>query len=100
MSTMQKNGASPFAPDSYKVWRNVMDYGDKGDGVADDTEAINKAISDGGRCGAKCGSSTIYPAVIWFPAGTYLVSTPIIQYYNTQFLGDVSCHCHSFYSKN
>ncbi|KAH2526848.1 hypothetical protein KXW97_002492, partial [Aspergillus fumigatus] len=31
---------------------------------------------------------TIYPAVIWFPAGTYLVSTPIIQYYNTQFLGD------------
>ncbi|KXG46668.1 Pectin lyase fold/virulence factor [Penicillium griseofulvum] len=88
MSTMQKNGASPFAPDSYKVWRNVMDYGAKGDGVADDTEAINKAISDGGRCGANCGSSTIYPAVIWFPAGTYLVSTSIIQYYNTQFLGD------------
>ncbi|KAH1474347.1 hypothetical protein KXX06_005921, partial [Aspergillus fumigatus] len=57
-------------------------------GVTDDTEAINRAISDGGRCGANCGSSTIYPAVIWFPAGTYLVSTPIIQYYNTQFLGD------------
>ncbi|KAH2000894.1 hypothetical protein KXV97_007434, partial [Aspergillus fumigatus] len=88
MSSMEKNGASPFAPESYKVWRNVRDYGAKGDGVTDDTEAINRAISDGGRCGANCGSSTIYPAVIWFPAGTYLVSTPIIQYYNTQFLGD------------
>ncbi|KAH1335252.1 hypothetical protein KXX14_008588 [Aspergillus fumigatus] len=88
MSSMEKNGASPFTPESYKVWRNVRDYGAKGDGVTDDTEAINRAISDGGRCGANCGSSTIYPAVIWFPAGTYLVSTPIIQYYNTQFLGD------------
>jgi len=36
------------------------------------------------------GSSTIVPAVIWFPGGTYLISTPLIQYYNTQFLGDVS----------
>lgn len=51
--------------------------------------AINKAISDGDRCGADCGSSTIYPAVVFFPPGTYLVSSPIIQYYNTQFLGDV-----------
>ncbi|KAK2750071.1 hypothetical protein FQN57_004563 [Myotisia sp. PD_48] len=88
MASMAQNGASPFAPQSYKVWRNVRDYGAKGDGVTDDTEAINRAISDGGRCGANCGSSTIYPAVIWFPGGTYLVSTSIIQYYNTQFIGD------------
>jgi hypothetical protein len=66
-----------------------MDYGAKGDGVTDDTAAINLAISDGGRCGANCGSSTIYPAVVYFPPGTYLVSSSIIQYYNTQFLGDV-----------
>ncbi|KAL4756751.1 pectate lyase superfamily protein-domain-containing protein [Aspergillus foveolatus] len=65
-----------------------MDYGAKGDGVTDDTFAINKAISDGGRCGANCGSSTIYPAVVYFPPGTYLVSSSIIQYYNTQLLGD------------
>ncbi|KAG2000883.1 hypothetical protein GB937_010729 [Aspergillus fischeri] len=88
MVTMQQRGSSPFAPAGYKVWRNVKDYGAKGDGVADDTEAINKAISDGGRCGANCGSSTIYPAVVYFPPGTYLVSSSIIQYYNTQFLGD------------
>lgn len=73
-----------------KVWRSVKDYGAKGDGKTDDTAAINRAISDGGRCGPECGASTKVPAVIYFPAGTYLVSSPIIQYYNTQFLGDVS----------
>ncbi|GFF99898.1 hypothetical protein IFM53868_10509 [Aspergillus udagawae] len=88
MSSMEKNSTSPFAPESYKVWRNIQDYSAKGDGVTDDIEAINRAISDRGQCSANCGSSTIYPAMIWFPAGTYLVSTPIIQYYNTQFLGD------------
>ncbi|KAB8225907.1 pectin lyase-like protein [Aspergillus novoparasiticus] len=88
MTTMEQRGESPFAPSGYKVWRNVKDYGAKGDGVTDDTAAINRAISDGGRCGVDCGSSTIYPAVVYFPPGTYLVSSPIIQYFNTQFLGD------------
>lgn len=88
MVTMQKRGRSPFAPAGYQVWRNVKDYGAHGDGVTDDTAAINKAIADGDRCGANCGSSTIYPAVVYFPPGKYLVSSSIIQYYNTQFLGD------------
>ncbi|KAA8650192.1 uncharacterized protein ATNIH1004_002873 [Aspergillus tanneri] len=88
MANMQQRGISPFAPDGYPIWRNVKDYGAKGDGVTDDTAAINKAISHGNRCGADCGSSTVYPAVVFFPPGTYLVSSSIIQYYNTQFLGD------------
>lgn len=88
MVKMQKLGRSPFAPAGYQVWRNVKDYGARGDGVTDDTAAINKAIADGGRCGENCGSSTIYPAVVYFPPGKYLVSSSIIQYYNTQFLGD------------
>jgi hypothetical protein len=83
-------GKSPFSPANYKVWRNVKDYGAKGDGRTDDTAAINKAISDGARCGEECKTSTIAPAVVYFPPGTYLVSSSIIQYYNTQFLGDVS----------
>ncbi|RMJ21385.1 hypothetical protein PHISP_07749, partial [Aspergillus sp. HF37] len=88
IAAMEKNGASPFTRETYRVWRNVRDYGAKGDGETDDTAAINRAIANVGRCGANCGSSAIYPAVIWFPTGTYLVSSSIIQYYNTQFLGD------------
>ncbi|RAL06587.1 pectin lyase-like protein [Aspergillus homomorphus CBS 101889] len=88
LTTMGDSGSSPYAPDGYKVWRNVLDYGAKGDGITDDTAAINRAISDGGRCGADCGSSTIYPAFVYFPSGTYLVSSPIIQYYNTEFYGN------------
>ncbi|KAM5453040.1 hypothetical protein McanCB49686_004992 [Microsporum canis] len=88
MTTIPQQGSSPFAPSGYKIFRNVKDYGAKGDGVTDDTAAINRAISEGNRCGENCGSSTIYPAVVYFPSGTYLVSSPIIQYYNTQFLGE------------
>ncbi|EMC92403.1 glycoside hydrolase family 55 protein [Baudoinia panamericana UAMH 10762] len=83
---------------SYPVWRNVMDFGAKGDGVTDDTNAINIAInatyaSSGSpgsltRCGVGCNSSTTVPAGVYFPAGTYLVSTPIIMEYYTQMIGD------------
>lgn len=60
-----------------------------GDGVHDDTDAINKAISDGNRCGQNCGSSTVLQAAVYFPAGTYLVSRSIVAYYFTQIIGDV-----------
>lgn len=73
-----------------QVFRNVKDYGAKGDGVTDDTAAINSAMSDGARCGNNCGSSTIKPAIVYFPAGTYLVSSSIQQWYNTQLIGNVS----------
>ncbi|KAI9699208.1 MAG: hypothetical protein M1820_007287 [Bogoriella megaspora] len=73
---------------SYKIFRNVRDYGAKGDGTTDDTEAINNAISDGNRCGLGCDSSTTTPAIVYFPPGNYCVSTPIIMYYYTQVIGD------------
>ncbi|EPS32683.1 putative exo-beta-1,3-glucanase [Penicillium oxalicum 114-2] len=76
MASVNQNGQSPFASSGYKVWRNVRDYGAAGDGVTDDTEAINRAFFRWREMW------------LWFPAGTYLVSSPIIQYYNTEFLGD------------
>ncbi|KAJ7834921.1 exo-beta-1,3-glucanase [Mycena olivaceomarginata] len=74
----------------FKVFRNVKtDYGAVGDGVADDTDAINRAISDGGTCGQGCASSTVSPAVVFFPPGTYRVTKPIIPYYYTSLVGDL-----------
>lgn len=91
MGSISRNGAAPFnnAGSGYKIFRDVQkDYGAKGDGVTDDTAAINKAIADGNRCGNGCDSSTTSPAIIYFPSGTYLVSAPLIQYYYTQFIGN------------
>lgn len=63
-----------------------------GDGFSDDTLAINSAISSGNRCSpADCESSTISPAVVYFPAGTYLVSSSIIVFYETQLIGNPNC---------
>ena len=59
-----------------------------GDGVTDDTAAINNAISSGGRCGQGCPSSTITPAVVYFPSGTYRISSPINSQYYTQLIGN------------
>ncbi|KAJ5169876.1 uncharacterized protein N7500_002659 [Penicillium coprophilum] len=76
-------------PPGYTVFRNVKDYGAKGDGVTDDTAAINAAISAGGRFGpASRQSSTTTPAIVYFPSGTYLISTSIIDYYFTQLIGN------------
>jgi glucan 1,3-beta-glucosidase len=61
---------------------------DIGDGVTDDTAAINAAILSGGRCGQGCASSTTTPAVIYFPAGTYLISSSIIDQYYTNLIGN------------
>ena len=59
------------------------------DGVTDDSAAIQLAITTGNRCGpGKCQSSTITPAVIYFPAGTYLISTSIVDYYESQLIGN------------
>jgi glucan 1,3-beta-glucosidase len=60
-----------------------------GDGVTDDSDAINRAISDGNRCGPwVCQSSTDTPAVVYIPSGTYLIGKPIVFYYMTQLIGD------------
>lgn len=88
------------------LFRNVKDYGAVGNGKVDDTTAINRAMTDGNRCGAKCGASSIKGAVVYFPTGKfspqvihittsnmrlgdYLISSTIEMYYHTQMIGDV-----------
>lgn len=88
VSNIARNGTVAFGTSGYQIYRNVMDFGAKGDGSTDDTNAINSAISTGSRCGQGCDSSTLTPAIVYFPPGTYVVSAPLIQYYYTQFIGD------------
>ncbi|KKZ60312.1 glucan 1,3-beta-glucosidase [[Emmonsia] crescens] len=90
VGSIARQGAPAFrqGKGEYRIYRNVKDFGAKGDGTTDDTEAINQAISTGDRCGLGCDSSTVTPAIVYFPAGTYVVSKPIIQYYYTQLVGD------------
>ncbi|WEW54745.1 pectate lyase superfamily protein [Emydomyces testavorans] len=89
LASIKRQGKAAFNTNgNYQVFRNVKEFGAKGDGSTDDTEAINNAISSGGRCGLGCDSSTVTPALIYFPSGTYVVSKPIIQYYYSQFVGD------------
>ncbi|CRG91076.1 hypothetical protein PISL3812_08124 [Talaromyces islandicus] len=88
LESIQHQGVSAFGPANHTVFRNVKDYGAKGDGVTDDTAAINSAISSGGRCGEGCFSSTLTPAIVYFPAGTYLISYPIFDYYFTEIIGN------------
>ena len=49
--------------------------------MTDDTAAINA----GARCvPGSCTASTITPAIVYFPAGTYRLSSSIIYFYYTQ----------------
>ncbi|KAI1827017.1 glycoside hydrolase family 55 protein [Xylaria intraflava] len=89
LGDVQHQGVAPFAGDGYKVFRNVKDYGAKGDGSTDDTAAITAAMNDGNnRCLQGCASTTTTPAVVYFPSGTYVISGSIIPPYFTQLIGD------------
>ncbi|KPI42190.1 Glucan 1,3-beta-glucosidase [Cyphellophora attinorum] len=92
LEDIQHQGIAPYAPEGYQVFRNVKDFGAVGDGVTDDTAAINLAISTGDRCGpGTCNSSTTTPATVYFPAGEYLVSSSIKNFYDTQIIGNPNC---------
>lgn len=45
---------------------------------------------DGKRCGEKCNGSTTKNAIVYFPPGTYLISTTIPLPYGTQVIGDAN----------
>lgn len=52
---------------------NVKDLGAKGDGVSDDTSAIQRALDARGK--------------VFLPAGSYIVSKRLLIYSNTQIMG-------------
>lgn len=91
VSQIKRQGKSPYAANtSFVIWRNVKEYGAKGDGITDDTDAINLAGSIGDRCGLGCDSRLSEAAIVYFPAGVYRLSTPAIMYYHTSYVGDAN----------
>ncbi|KAI2615067.1 pectate lyase superfamily protein-domain-containing protein [Hypoxylon sp. NC1633] len=82
------DGKQPLMPGDYQYFRNVRDFGAKGDGETDDSDAINKAVAEGNRCDADCGSTFASGAMVYFPPGTYKICKPIVQLYLTQFVGN------------
>jgi hypothetical protein len=95
MENIKHQGIAPFAGSGYQVFRNVKDaaYGAKGDGVTDDTAAIQKAISTGSNCppDGTCQSSSTTSALIYFPPGTYIISTPVLMHYGSSLIGNPNC---------
>jgi len=57
---------SPTFTGPLSGWANVMSYGAKGDGVTDDTAAIQSALNIIGQSGK--------PSVLYLPAGQYKIS--------------------------
>lgn len=91
---IRHNGISPFIPNGneWQVYRNVKThFGAVGDGIADDTAAIQAALDQGNatlsRKTGKFGT-TGAPAVVYFPKGTYRITKKINSYIDTVIMGD------------
>jgi glucan 1,3-beta-glucosidase len=93
-ANIKHDGISPTIPNgnNWTVFRNVRDYGAKGDGITDDTAAIQTAIdtgnSDGSRANGTQFGMTGQPAVVYFPPGTYSINSTIFNRVGTVLMGD------------
>ncbi|KAL2850737.1 pectate lyase superfamily protein-domain-containing protein [Aspergillus pseudoustus] len=76
---IRRQGTVPWGSDAdYKVFRNVVtDYHANSTGASDSTAAIQAVINDGQRWGERCNPSNLKNAIVYFPPGTYLLSTTI-----------------------
>ena len=90
---IKHNGISPFIPNGHNwtVFRNVKDFGAKGDGVTDDYLAFQAAVQYGNETADRRSHSfgtTGQPAVLYIPSGTYMLSFPIQSFVDTVIMGD------------
>jgi hypothetical protein len=69
---------SPWASQSANRF-NVKDYGAAGDGMADDTRAIQATLN---------AAANTAPATVYFPAGTYIINGMIEIKNNVSWLGE------------
>jgi len=90
LADIKHQGATPYSESqSYSVFRNVKDYGAVGDGIHDDTAAMNSAMNSSARCApGVCDSSTNTPAIVYIPGGTYLIRGSTVDFYFTQIIGN------------
>ncbi|GLA29055.1 hypothetical protein AnigIFM63326_006943 [Aspergillus niger] len=91
------NGQSSFMDSKYKanytVFRNVVkDFGADNTGKKDAAAAISAAVKAGPSNGPDRSSSSMgttgQPAVIYLPAGTYLMKSSLQLYVGTVIIGD------------
>lgn len=80
---------------SHQVFRNVRDFGAKGDGRTDDTKAIRRAILSSSSATQNVetrwpGTAGVGNAIVYLPSGTYLVSGTIPALPATQIIGDAT----------
>jgi glucan 1,3-beta-glucosidase len=89
-ANIKHDGTSPTIVNgkNWTVFRNVQDYGAKGD----DTAAIQRAIDTGDGSGTRATGNqfgmTGQPAVVYFPPGTYSVSSTVSNRVGTILMGD------------
>lgn len=90
-SQIKRQGSVAYGNSSHVIWRNVKDFGATGDGSTDDTYAMGNATFAGDVCiYPDCDSTTIMPIIVYVPAGTYMISRPVIMPYQTQMVGDAN----------
>ena len=90
LSQIKHQGTSPFYSNggqTWKVFRNVKDYGAVGNGVHDDSDAIQNAIIDGDR-NSHAGGVTGEPALVFLPSGTYRITKPLYLLLQTSLVGN------------
>ena len=72
----------------YQGHFNVRDYGATGDGITDDTAAIQAAINAAELITGSTYITATHPATLYVPAGVYKITATLNFLGNIQFIGD------------